>query len=203
MIKLKQAIVVEGRYDKAKLASIFDTTIIQTDGFAIFRNPEKLELIRRLARQEGIIILTDSDKAGFKIRNYIGGAVQEAQIIHIYIPDIPGKERRKPHPSAEGKLGVEGVEDQLLIEAFRKAGVLDGQPPQPPARPITKLDLFEDGFTGGPQSRQLRAMLLQRLKLPEHLSTNALVSVLGRLLTYEQYRALADELKAELSDEQP
>ncbi len=196
MIKLRQAIVVEGRYDKAKLASIFDTTIIQTDGFAIFRSPEKLELIRRLARQDGIIILTDSDRAGFKIRSYIGGAVQDAQITHIYIPDIPGKERRKHRPSAEGKLGVEGVEDRLLVQAFEKAGVLDGAPPEPPARPITKLDLYEDGFAGGPESRTLRALLLQRLELPARLSANALVSVLNRLLTYEQYRELVGQIKS-------
>ncbi len=196
MIKLKQAIVVEGRYDKAKLAAIFDTTILQTDGFAIFRNPEKLELIRRLARQDGIILLTDSDKAGFKIRGYIGGAVPDGQIIHIYIPDILGKERRKPRPSAEGKLGVEGIDNALLIRAFQQAGVLDGAPPPPPARPITKLDLYEDGFVGGPESRALRAQLLKRLGLPAHLSANALVSVLGRLLSYQQYRALSDQIKA-------
>lgn len=196
---IRKPIIVEGRYDKIKLESLVDGDILPTDGFRIFKEPARLELIRTLAAKTGIIVLTDSDAAGFKIRGHIASAVPPEQITHLYIPNLHGKESRKAHPSAEGTLGVEGVPAQVILEAFRAAGELDGgeAPPSSPARPITKLDLYEDGLCGGPGSRGLRGALMARLNLPARLGTNALVAVLNRLLTYPQYRELLELLAQE------
>ena len=194
---IRKPIIVEGRYDKIKLDSLFEADVIPTDGFRIFKEPERLELIRRLAQRTGIIVLTDSDVAGFKIRSHISSAVPPEQITHIYIPDIAGKERRKLHPSAEGTLGVEGVPAQVILDAFRAAGELDGEPPAPD-RPITRIDLYEDGVTGGPGSRSVRAALIARLSLPARLGTGGLLAMLNRLLTHSQYQQLLEELREEL-----
>ena len=155
MIHLKQAVVVEGRYDKAHLASLLDTVIIETGGFRIFKDREKLAMLREIARRRGLVILTDSDAAGFRIRRYLGGSIPKENLYHAYIPDIYGKERRKERPSAEGKLGVEGVSAQVILEALERAGVLTDTTPEP-ARRITKTDFIDWGLSGGTNSTARR-----------------------------------------------
>ena len=188
MIKIDRAVIVEGRYDKIKLASILDAVIIETEGFGIFNNKEKQRLIRRLADTKGILILTDSDSAGFKIRSFIKGIVPAEKIKHAYIPDIFGKEKRKTEPSKEGKLGVEGVKKELILEALEKAGVFCEETEIEEKREITKLDLYEDGLSGRENSDELRKKLLSHLDLPERLTSNALVQILNTFLTYEEYK---------------
>lgn len=196
MIHLRQAVVVEGRYDKAKLASILDAVIIETGGFRIFKDKEKLAMLREIARRQGLVILTDSDTAGFKIRRYLGGSIPKEQIINAYIPDIFGKEKRKDKPSAEGKLGVEGVPAEVIRQALEQADVF-AEPAEEQTRRITKTDLMEQGFSGGANSSRLREQLKKKLGLPEHLGTNALVGVLGCILSYEEFLKLAAEIRAE------
>ena len=193
---IAKPVIVEGRYDKIKLDSLFQADVIPTDGFRIFKEPEKLALIRSLAAKTGIIILTDSDEAGFRIRSYLASAIPREQITHLYIPDIAGKEKRKAHPSAEGTLGVEGIPAQVIVEAFRQAGELGEGAPRP-SRPITKLDLYELGLSGGVGSRGLRQALMARLGLPARLGTNALAGVLNRLLDYHQFCRLLEEIRRE------
>lgn len=189
MIHLDSAVIVEGKYDLIKLRSILDATIIPTDGFGIFKDRDKLDLIRALAKKSGIILLTDSDAAGFKIRNFIKQAVREGEVRHVYIPDIYGKERRKEHPSKEGKLGVEGLDEATLLEVFSRAGITT-QRKDRPGRKITKLDLYEDGLTGSMDSRAKRQALMLALELPVRLSANALLDVLNTLLDYDAYKRL-------------
>lgn len=196
MIRLRQAVVVEGRYDKAKLASILDAVIIETGGFRIFKDKEKLAMLREIARRQGLVILTDSDTAGFRIRRYLGGSIPKEQIINAYIPDIFGKEKRKDKPSAEGKLGVEGVSAEVIRQALEQAGVF-AEPAEEQTRRITKTDLMVLGFSGGANSSRLRERLKKKLRLPEHLGTNALVGVLGCILSYEEFLKLAAEIRAE------
>lgn len=196
MIHLRQAVVVEGRYDKAKLASILDAVIIETGGFRIFKDKEKLAMLREIARQQGLVILTDSDTAGFKIRRYLGGSIPKEQIINAYIPDIFGKEKRKDKPSAEGKLGVEGVPAEVIRQALEPGRCICGAG-RGTDRRITKTDLMEQGFSGGANSSRLREQLKKKLGLPEHLGTNALVGVLGCILSYEEFLKLAAEIRAE------
>ncbi|MDE6539716.1 MAG: DUF4093 domain-containing protein [Ruminococcus sp.] len=181
MIKINEAIIVEGKYDKIKLASVVDAVIIVTDGFRIFKDTEKLELIRYYARKTGIIILTDSDSAGRKIRGYIKGAVNDGKIINVYIPDIFGKEKRKEKPSAEGKLGVEGIDKEILIRAFEKSGVCAVESTR--KKDITKFTLYELGLSGGKDSRQLRENLQKSLDLPSLMSTGSLIEVLNIMMT--------------------
>ncbi|MCO7135968.1 DUF4093 domain-containing protein [[Clostridium] leptum] len=205
MITLRQAVIVEGKYDKIKLSSILDAVIIPTDGFGIFKDKEKMNLIRRLAEERGLLILTDSDGAGFVIRNYLSGCIPAAQIRHVYIPDILGKEKRKDKASKEGKLGVEGIPKELLIEALQKAGVTwDEIPYQRPkeGRDITNLDLYEDGITGTEGSKSRRLKLLSMLSLPEHLSTKSLLQMLNTFLTYKQYKEAIDQLDRQQGDEE-
>lgn len=194
MLRIREAIVVEGRYDKNTLSQLVDTVILETSGFGIFKDRERLALLRRLAEQRGLIILTDSDGAGFVIRNYLKGAIDPALVKHAYIPDLYGKERRKRAPGKEGKLGVEGMRPAVLEEALRRAGATflgeDGPAPSP-RRPITKADLFSDGLSGGPDAAARRQALMRALDLPEHLSTNALLPILNALFTYEEYKAAA------------
>lgn len=197
MIKLKEAVIVEGKYDKMKLSSIIDGVVVDTGGFRIFRDPEKLALIRTLADTRGILILTDSDSAGFLIRNHLKGAIPQDKMKHAYIPDIFGKERRKEKPSKEGKLGVEGVSEETIIRAIRQAGVeceyQDGTVQQ--AEPITKLDLYECGFSGRDDSKVRRKALLKQLSMPEYLTPNALLPVLNCLMTREEFYDLSKKLK--------
>ncbi|MGN0547412.1 MAG: toprim domain-containing protein [Acutalibacteraceae bacterium] len=199
MIKIKQAIIVEGKYDKIKLSGIIDAPIIQTDGFGIFKDKELQCLIRNLAEKRGILVLTDSDSAGFKIRSFIGSTVDPKNIVHAYIPDIFGKESRKTEPSKEGKLGVEGVSEEIIMKALANAGVLC-ETAEEPERPITKLDLYELGFTGGQDSAKKRAALLKYYSFPARLSANALVKVLNSITTYDQFLEDVKEIEKELSE---
>lgn len=194
MIRVKEAVIVEGKYDKIKLSALIDGLILPTNGFRIFKDPEQLALIRALADTRGILILTDSDSAGFQIRNYLAGAVAPEKIRHAYIPDLFGKERRKTKPSKEGKLGVEGVPLAVLKEALLRAGIGSCENAPAKGRRITKADLYENGLSGGPNSAKKRAALLRRLSLPEHLSANALPEVLSGLLNYEEFCRIASEL---------
>ena len=193
MLYLSQAVVVEGKYDKIKLSSILDAVILVTNGFHIFKDTQKLELIRHYARTTGIVILTDSDAAGFQIRSFLKGAIHEGQIYHVYPPDVYGKERRKEKSSAEGKLGVEGIEKKLLLEAFQKAGILaeDSNKKLPPVSSdaqdtITRCDLFELKLTGSPDSKARRKALQKYLRLPDLLSTSSLLEVLNTMMTREE-----------------
>ncbi len=195
MLQVNQAIIVEGKYDKIKLSSIVKAVIIPTHGFRIFKDEEMLSLIRHYARTTGIIILTDSDRAGFRIRSYLKGAVPEGRICNIYIPDVFGKEKRKDKPSAEGKLGVEGVDAAVLREAFQKAGVLTEQVPK--GEPITKADLYFAGLSGMPDSAHARRALQQSLGLPSMLSATALLEVLNSMMTREAFLELTASPAAE------
>ena len=196
MIHLKQAVVVEGRYDKAHLASLLDTVIIETGGFRIFKDREKLAMLREIARRRGLVILTDSDAAGFRIRRYLGGSIPKENLYHAYIPDIYGKERRKERPSAEGKLGVEGVSAQVILEALERAGVLTDTTPEP-ARRITKTDFIDWGLSGVTNSTARRDRIKRALHLPEYLTTNSLIDVLNSVYGYESFCAMLPELLGE------
>lgn len=196
MISIKQAIVVEGKYDKIKLSSVVDAVILVTNGFRIYKNPEQLNLIRYYAKTTGVILLTDSDRAGFQIRNYLKGAISEGTVYHVYIPDIYGKERRKVKPSAEGKLGVEGINPKTLLAVFEKAGVTAKQAPSEKKDPITNLDLYQLGLSGGAGSKQLRKQLQKQLNLPDLLSTASLLDVLNTMLSKEELAQLVDQLEA-------
>lgn len=196
MLKIKEAIVVEGRYDQNTLSQLVDTLIIPTQGFGIFKDPEKAALLRRVARARGVIVLTDSDGAGFVIRNHLKGILPPDQVKHAYIPDLYGKERRKRTPGKEGKLGVEGMRPEVLERSLRAAGatILGETVQEETRRHITKLDLYQDGFSGRPDSAARRQALLRRLDLPEHLTAKALPQVLDSLMSYEEYREIVDHL---------
>lgn len=190
MLKIKEAIVVEGRYDKNTLSQLVDALIIPTDGFGIFKDGEKKKLLRKIAESRGLILLTDSDGAGFVIRNHLKGVIPKDQLKQAYIPDIYGKERRKAKPGKEGKLGVEGMRPEVLEEVLRRAGatILEEEGSAPlERRQITKADLFQDGLTGMPDSAVRREKLKQTLDLPQRLTTNGLLDVLNTLFDYEQY----------------
>lgn len=192
MLKINEAIIVEGNYDKARLANIVDATIIVTDGFMIFKDTKKAKMIKKLADTCGVIIFTDSDAAGFKIRNYLKNILSGKKVKHAYIPDIKGKERRKNHHSKEGFLGVEGVSDDIIITALNNAGYSAGN--EDKKRLITKTDLYSDGLCGGDDSAQRREKLKKNLNLPKHLSANSLLDVLNRLYSYDEYRRFVDNL---------
>ncbi len=187
MVRVKEAIVVEGRYDKNTLSQVVDAVILETAGFGIFKDEERLHLLRRLAQERGLIVLTDSDGAGFVIRNYLKGAVDPSQVKHAYIPDQPGKEKRKRKPGKEGKLGVEGMSPRVLVEALRRGGATFLGEAEAPStrRPVTKADLFSAGLSGTPEASSRRAALLKALDLPERLSPNAMLEVLNALYGYE------------------
>ena len=196
MLKIKEAIVVEGRYDKNTLSQVVDALIIPVDGFQIFKKKDTVQMLRKLAATQGLIIFTDSDGAGFVIRNHLKGILPPDKVKHAYIPDLYGKERRKRTPAKEGKLGVEGMRPEVLERSLRAAGatILGETASEESARHITKQDLYADGFSGRPDSGMRRAALLKRLELPEHLTAKALPQVLDSLLTYEEYRTIVDEL---------
>lgn len=220
MLKLKEAIVVEGRYDKNTLSQMVDTLILTTDGFQIFRRKDQADLLRRVAARRGLIVLTDSDGAGFVIRNHLKGILPPEQVKQCYIPDVYGKEKRKKVPGKEGKLGVEGMSPAVLEEALRRCGATilgerrssemdelsasagsegygacDDDSDQSAGREITKLDLYQAGLSGGAGSAQRRKAFLRALDLPEHLTANALVPVLNTLLTYEEFLAAVEQVK--------
>lgn len=192
MLKIKEAVIVEGRYDKIKLSNILDTLIIETNGFGIYKDKQKLKFIKRLADERGIIILTDSDHSGFQIRNYIAAGVPKNKIKHIYIPDIYGKEKRKKAPSKEGKLGVEGMSEALLLELFAKANVKTKNTVV--ENPITNFDLFDMGFSGIPNAKENKKKLLKALDLPEFLSANSLLSYVNSSMTRDEFILLASSL---------
>lgn len=187
MLKIREAIVVEGRYDKNTLSQLVDGVILETNGFGIFKDKEKLALLRRIAEKRGLILLTDSDGAGFVIRNYLKGAIPSEQVKQAYIPDIFGKEKRKRRPGKEGKLGVEGMSPAVLEAALRQAGAtILGEEAQRQMTALTKADLYACGLSGGERSKENRKGLLRRLGLPEHLSPNAMLPVLSALYTREE-----------------
>lgn len=197
MKKIKEVIVVEGRYDKNTLSQVVDATVITLGGFSVFNDKEKLAFLRRLAEKQGLIVLTDSDGAGFTIRNYLKGALPKDLVKQAYIPDIYGKERRKRKAGKEGKLGVEGMRPEILLDALRRAGAtfLDEEPPASPTHRelITKTDLFSLGLSGGPDSSIKRQALLKRLDLPEHLTTNGMLEALNLLFSREELEALLQQ----------
>lgn len=191
-IKLSQAVIVEGKYDKIKLSNILDAFIIETNGFGIFKDKEKLSFIKKLARERGIIILTDSDHAGFMIRNYISSGVPKEQIINVYIPDIFGKEKRKIEPSKEGKLGVEGMSSQVILRALDRAGVTSAK--SLCENPVTTVDFYDLGLTGGVGSKAKRKALCSALDLPEFLSVGSLISCINNAMTKEDFYILCNNI---------
>lgn len=194
--KLRQAIVVEGKYDQNTLRQIVDTAIFTTNGFADMKDPALLRLLQQAAQTTGLVILTDSDGAGFLIRNTLKSALPETGVLHAYIPDLPGKEKRKAAPGKEGLLGVEGMTLEILLKALRDAGAefADGSTPPPAREPITKQDLFALGLSGGPESAKKRAALLKALSLPAHMSANALLQALNVLFSREEFFTQARRL---------
>lgn len=194
MVKIREAIVVEGRYDKNTLSQIIDAPIFQTDGFQIMKDKQQLQLLRAVAQKRGLIVFTDSDGAGFVIRNYLKGAIDHRYLKHAYIPDIPGKERRKDAPGKEGLLGVEGMTPDVILEALRRAGAtMDGESISGGCQ-ITKADFVELGLSGGADSSQKRLQLQKKLQLPAHMSANALLQALNLLYTKEEITEVVKNL---------
>ena len=194
MIKIDKPIIVEGKYDIIKLSRIVDGLIIKTDGFGIFKDKEKQLLLRRLAGEKGIIVLTDSDSAGFLIRKFLKASIPEDRITHVYIPDVYGKEKRKTQAGKEGKLGVEGISEVVLLDAFKKAGVICDETDTAERRLITNIDLYEAGLMGRDNSKEKRVRLMKALALPERLSTSSLVKILNTFVTYEEFTEKLKEL---------
>ena len=190
MIKIKEAIVVEGRYDKNTLSQIVDAPILETSGFGIFKDKQQLAFLRKVAQQRGLIVFTDSDGAGFVIRNHLKSTIEPKYLKHAYIPDIFGKERRKAPAGKEGKLGVEGMRPEIIVEALRRAGATFEDGAVSVRQSITKQDLMELGLSGGKDSSQKRKSLLKKLDLPEHMSANAMLQALNLLYTIDDLRLL-------------
>lgn len=187
MHSVREVIVVEGRYDKNSLSQVVDAVIIETSGFGIFNNSQKQKLLRKMAESRGLVVLTDSDGAGFVIRNFIKSCVDPALVKHAYIPDIYGKEKRKLSPSKEGKLGVEGMRPDILLEALRRAGAtIDGEESKLRAK-ISKADMFAKGLSGKEGSKERRAALIRQLDLPEHMTADALLDFLNATMTREEF----------------
>lgn len=200
MIKINEAIIVEGNYDKIKLSQIFDATIVVTDGYMIYKDKARQNMIKMLADKCGVIIFTDSDMAGFRIRTFLKNILSGKRVFHAYIPDIHGKERRKLKPSKEGMLGVEGMSDEVIIEAVNDAlsHRTDAQPDiesMDNCRKVTKTDLFTDGLSGGANSSEYRLALTRVLGLPARISPNMLLDVINRLYTYEEYKKIILAIK--------
>ena len=197
MVKIREAIVVEGRYDKNTLSQILDATILETSGFGIFKDKQQMDLLRRVAEKRGLIVFTDSDGAGFVIRNHIKSAIPAQYLKHAYAPDIFGKERRKAAPGKEGKLGVEGMNREVILEALRRAGAtFEGESTTTDGQ-ITKQDMMRLGLSGGADSSAKRKRLMKLLNLPEHLSANALLQALNLLCTREELFSLTEKLEQE------
>lgn len=199
MRKVREVIIVEGRYDKNVLSQLVDAVILETGGFSVFHDRQKLELLRRLAKKRGVILLTDSDGAGFVIRNFLKGALPKEQVKQAYIPDVAGKERRKRKAGKEGKLGVEGMRPEVLLQALERAGATfedeERTLSEMPRAALTKQDLYEMGLAGGQDSAAKRAVLQKELELPEHLSANALLEVLNLLYSPGDLTAALEKLK--------
>ncbi len=195
MVKIKEAIVVEGRYDKNTLSQILDAPILETSGFGIFKDKQQMALLRRIAETRGLIVFTDSDGAGFVIRNHIKSAIDGKYLKHAYIPDIYGKEKRKTAPGKEGKLGVEGMTRDVILESLRRAGATIEGEEILPVRQITKQDLMELGLSGGPDASAKRLKLLKELKLPERMSPNAMLQALNLLYTLEELTTIVEAME--------
>lgn len=194
MVNIKEAIVVEGRYDKNTLSQIVNAPILETSGFGIFKDKQQMKLLRRFAEKRGLIVFTDSDGAGFVIRNHIKSAIPAKYLKHAYIPDIPGKEKRKSAPGKEGKLGVEGMTPDVILQALRRAGAtIDGEGAAAP-KAITKQDLMALGLSGGADAGAKRQALLKRLDLPEHLSANAMLQALNLLCSLDELEEMMGNL---------
>ena len=191
MLKIREAIVVEGRYDKNTLSQIVDAAIFTTDGFGVMNDREKLKFLRAVAEKRGLILFTDSDGAGFVIRSYLKGALPKEQVKHAYIPDIPGKEKRKSRPGKEGKLGVEGMRPDVIVQALLRAGAtVEGEDEaRERGAPITKADLFSAGLSG-PGSAGKRGRIKKKLGLPERIGANAMLDALNLMLTREEFLEL-------------
>ncbi len=195
MVKIKEAIVVEGRYDKNTLSQIVDAPILETAGFGIFKDKQQLKLLRKVAETRGLIIFTDADGAGFVIRNHLKSAIPGRYLKHAYIPDIPGKERRKAAPGKEGKLGVEGMTPEIILTALRNAGAtIEGETEKRTAGAITKADLVQLGLSGLPGSEENRKKLMKKLDLPERMSPNALLQALNLLYDLSELEELVSTL---------
>lgn len=190
MVKIREAILVEGRYDKNTLAQIVDAPILESSGFGIFKDKKQLALLRQVAQRRGLIVFTDSDGAGFVIRNHIKSAIPAQFLKHAYIPDISGKERRKSAPGKEGKLGVEGMKPEVILEALRRAGATIEGERCAGTNQITKQDLMELGLSGGLNSSDRRKMLLRKLNFPEHMSPNAMLQALNLLMDLDELKEL-------------
>jgi len=197
MVRIREAIVVEGRYDKNTLSQIVDATILETSGFGIFKDKAQMALLRAVAEKRGLIIFTDSDGAGFVIRNHIKSAIPGKYLKHAYIPDIMGKERRKAAPGKEGKLGVEGMSREIILEALRRCGATIEGETSDEAGQITKQDMMELGLSGGPDSSAKRLALIKKLNLPEHMSANALLQALNLLISVEELRDIVTSLETD------
>ena len=195
MVKIKEAIVVEGRYDKNTLSQILDASILETSGFGIFKDKQRLSLLRRIAETRGLIVFTDSDGAGFVIRNHIKSAIPGKYLKHAYIPDIYGKEKRKAAPGREGKLGVEGMTKEVILESLRRAGATIEGEKSVPVRQITKQDLMELGLSGTPEASANRLKLLKHLNLPEHMSPNAMLQALNLLYNLEELTTFVESME--------
>ena len=195
MVKIKEAILVEGRYDKNTLSQIVEAPILETSGFGIFKDKQQMALLRRIAQTRGLIVFTDSDGAGFVIRNYIKSAIPGIFLKHAYIPDIYGKEKRKSAPGKEGKLGVEGMTREVILEAFRRAGATIEGEEAASVRQITKQDLMELGLSGTADASANRLKLLKKLNLPEHMSPNAMLQALNLLYTLEELTAIVESME--------
>lgn len=190
MVKIKEAILVEGRYDKNTLSQIVDATIFETSGFGIFKDKAQMDMLRRVAQKHGLIVFTDSDGAGFVIRNHIKSAIPGQYLKHAYIPDIYGKERRKTAPGKEGKLGVEGMTPEVIVESLRRAGATFEDGALASSGEITKQDLMELGLSGGADAAAKRAQLLEKCGLPERMSANAMLQALNMLYTLDELKEL-------------
>ena len=186
MVKIREAIVVEGRYDKNTLSQIVDAPILETSGFGIMKDKAQLALLRRVAKERGLIIFTDSDGAGFVIRNFLKGAIDKQYLKHAYIPDVVGKEKRKSAPGKEGKLGVEGMRPEIILDALRRCGATMGEENVSTREEITKQDLMELGLSGGKDSSAKRLALLKELDLPAHMSANAMLQALNLLYSLKE-----------------
>ncbi|MBO5332789.1 MAG: DUF4093 domain-containing protein [Clostridia bacterium] len=200
MIKIKEAVIVEGKYDKIKLSGILDAVIIETDGFGIFKDKEKQKLIRFLAEKRGIIIMTDSDSAGFKIRSFIQNITKSESIKNVFMPDIYGKEKRKTEASKEGKLGVEGIKKEIILDALEKAGVFCDETQQTERKEITHTDFFEDNVSGGENSSLIRKALAKELDLPERISSSSLLKLINSYMTYDEYKKAVQKAKSRVDN---
>ena len=195
MVKIKEAILVEGRYDKNTLSQIVDAPILETSGFGIFKDKQQMALLRRIAESRGLIVFTDSDGAGFVIRNHIKSAIPGKYLKHAYIPDIYGKEKRKAAPGKEGKLGVEGMTKEVILESLRRAGATMEGEEILPVRQITKQDLMELGLSGTPEASANRLKLLKHLNLPERISPNAMLQALNLLYNLEELSTIMESME--------